>query len=127
MKNVRLERQGVPRQRSESSARSEAPRTAAVEVVCSTENEAIRPTVVERIGKVVRQVKDHVVWARVKLIDVRDETGALVKRCVVQMRLRHRPQVLFAVTHPSAREAVAMAAMRLQRVLDRRLQMAVVG
>ena len=64
-------------------------------------------------------------WTRIKLLDVRDETGVLMKRCVVQMRLRHSSQVVFAVTAHSAREALAEASARLERVLARRLQQSV--
>lgn len=103
------------------------PRGGAVEVVCFPAHEAMRSTVVERIGKMVRRVKEHVVWARIKLLEVRDETGTQLQRCVVQLRLRALPQVVFAVTHPNAREAVAMAAERLERVLVRRLNSASIG
>lgn len=73
-----------------------------------------------RFSRAIRRFQDRVTWARIKLIDVRDETGALAKRCVVQMRLRERPQVVFAVTERVAQLAVERAVRRVQQVLDRR-------
>ena len=96
-----------------------------IEVVCSESNAPLQPEVEGRFRRLIAQVKGRVAWTRIKLLDVRDETGVLMKRCVVQMRLRHSSQVVFAVTAHSAREALAEASARLERVLARRLQQSV--
>jgi hypothetical protein len=94
---------------------------APIEMVLSESNTPLQPEVESRFRRLINRVKGRVAWTRIKLLDVRDETGALMKRCVVQLRLRHAPQVLFAVTAESAREALAEATARLERVLARRL------
>jgi len=71
-----------------------------LELVCEgqTCHEIDKEELANRFSGAIRRFRDRVTWARVKLVDVRDETGAWAKRCVVQMRLRQRPQVVFAVT-----------------------------
>ncbi len=95
-----------------------------MEVLCSPENAAMQREAQGRFARLIERVRNRIIWARIKLVDVRDESGALLKRCVVQMRLRHSPQVVFAVTAASAREAIEGAVQRLQRVLERRMQQA---
>lgn len=93
-----------------------------IELVCEGTqcDEVTKHEVVHRFSDAIRRFRNRVTWARVKLVDVRDETGAWAKRCVVQMRLRQRPQVVFAVTERVAQLAVEQAVKRVQRVLERR-------
>lgn len=93
-----------------------------LELVCEgqTCHEIDKDELANRFSGAIRSFRDRVTWARVKLVDVRDETGAWAKRCVVQMRLRQRPQVVFAVTERVAQLAVERAVKRVQRVLERR-------
>ncbi|MCX7945628.1 MAG: hypothetical protein N2557_01455 [Hydrogenophilus sp.] len=102
--------------------RGEVDERVPVEVVCEVGDAPVRPIAEGLFRRLVGRMRGKVAWTRVKLLEVRDEKGGVMKRCVVQMRLRRLPQVVFAVTHPSAREAVALAAERLKRVLARRLR-----
>lgn len=74
-----------------------------------------------RIRAVMSGFKSHIQWARVKLAPVRDADGAKGQRCVVQLRLRNLPDVLFSTTDLNVRNAVDQAAERLGRVLSARM------
>jgi hypothetical protein len=58
----------------------------------------------------------------VKLADVNGPRGGTDKRCVVQLRLRNLPDVVFAITQLEVRAAVDEAANRVSRVLAQRLR-----
>ncbi|MCK2089253.1 HPF/RaiA family ribosome-associated protein [Thauera aromatica] len=71
-----------------------------------------------RMRGAIGRFRDHIQWARVK---VADGDGA-DKRCVVQLRLRNLPDVVFAIKQLDVRAAVDAAAERVSRVLAQRLR-----
>jgi len=73
-----------------------------------------------RMRGAIGRFRDHIQWARVKVADV-DGDGA-DKRCVVQLRLRNLPDVVFAIKQLDVRAAVDAAAERVARVLAQRLR-----
>jgi putative sigma-54 modulation protein len=81
----------------------------------------LRDYVVRRMGFAIGRFRDHIQWARVKLADVNGPRGGVDKRCVVQLRLRNRPDVIFAITEMELRSAIDRAAERVAHVLVRRL------
>jgi len=82
----------------------------------------LREYVARRMGFAIGRFRDHIQWARVKLADVNGPRGGVDKRCVVQLRLRNRPDVIFAITEIELRAAVDRAADRVAQVLARRLE-----
>lgn len=81
----------------------------------------LREYVARRMRFAIGQFRDHIQWARVKVADVNGPRGGVDKRCVVQLRLRNLPDVIFAITEVEARSAVDRAADRVSQVLARRL------
>jgi putative sigma-54 modulation protein len=82
----------------------------------------LRDYVQERMGAAIGRFRGHVQWARVKVADVQHGEGSQDKRCVVQLRLRNLPDVVFAITQFEVKAAVDQAAERLTRVLSQRLR-----
>lgn len=78
--------------------------------------------VARRMRFAVGRFRDHIQWARVKVADVNGPRGGADKRCVVQLRLRNLPDVVFAITQLDVRAAVDEAADRVSRVLAQRLR-----
>ena len=70
----------------------------------------------------VGRFRDHIQWARVKVADVNGPKGGVDKRCVVQLRLRNLPDVVFAINQLDVRAAVDEAADRVARVLAQRVR-----
>jgi len=81
----------------------------------------LREYVARRMRFAIGRFRDHIQWARIKVADVNGPRGGVDKRCVVQLRLRNRPDVIFAITEVEARSAVDRAADRVAQVLSRRL------
>ncbi|AUM01408.1 MAG TPA: HPF/RaiA family ribosome-associated protein [Pseudothauera hydrothermalis] len=81
----------------------------------------LKEYVAKRMRFAIGRFRDHIQWARVKLADVNGPRGGADKRCVVQLRLRNLPDVIFAITELEARTAVDRAAERVARVLASRL------
>lgn len=81
----------------------------------------LRDFIARRMRLAIGNFGDRVQWTRVKVADVDGPGGGADKRCVVQLRLRNRPDVIFAVTAAGARVAVDRAAERVAQVLVRRL------
>jgi len=77
--------------------------------------------VLRKMRMAIGRFRDHIQWARIKVADVNGPRGGVDKRCVVQLRLRNRPDVIFAVTEVEAQSAVDRAAERVAQVLVRRL------
>ncbi len=63
----------------------------------------LRDYVAQRMRASIGRFRDHIQWARVKVADVNGAEGGADKRCVVQLRLRNLPDVVFR--HHSARRA----------------------
>lgn len=84
----------------------------------------LREYVARRMGLAIGRFREHVQWARVKVADVNGPRGGADKRCVVQLRLRNLPDVVFAITQIDVRLAVDEAAERVSRVLAQRLRRA---
>lgn len=78
--------------------------------------------VLRRMRHAIGRFGSHIKWARVKLADVNEASGGADKRCVVQLRLRNLPDVVFAITQIEVRAAVDEAANRVSRVLAQRLR-----
>lgn len=83
--------------------------------------QGLRDYVAQKMRAAIGHFRDHIQWARIKVADVNGPRGGVDKRCVVQLRLRHRPDVIFAITELEARSAVDRAAERVAQVLMRRL------
>ena len=83
---------------------------------------ALRDYVARRMRVAIGRFRDHIQWARVKVADVNGPKGGADKRCVVQLRLRNLPDVVFAITQLEVRAAVDEAADRVARVLAQRLR-----
>jgi len=83
--------------------------------------QGLREYVARKMRMAIGRFRDHIQWARIKVADVNGPRGGVDKRCVVQLRLRNRPDVIFAITALEARFAVDRAAARLAQVLVRRL------
>lgn len=82
----------------------------------------LRDYVARRMRFAIGRFQDHIRWARVKVADVNGPRGGTDKRCVVQLRLRNLPDVVFAITQIDVRTAVDQAADRVARVLAQRLR-----
>jgi hypothetical protein len=82
----------------------------------------LRDYVARRMRFAIGRFGEHIRWARVKLADVNGPRGGTDKRCVVQLRLRNLPDVVFAITQLEVRAAVDEAANRVSRVLAQRLR-----
>jgi len=82
----------------------------------------LRDYVSRRMSFAIGRFRDHIQWARVKVADVNGPRGGSDKRCVVQLRLRNLPDVVFAITQLEVRAAVDEAADRVARVLAQRLR-----
>lgn len=82
----------------------------------------LREYATSRMREAISRFRDHIKYARVKVADVSDSDGSRNKRCVVLLRLRNLPDVVFAITQIEARVAVDAAANRLARVLTQRLR-----
>lgn len=82
----------------------------------------LRDYVAQRMRTAIGRFHGHIQWARVKVADVGGAPGSGDKRCVVQLRLRNLPDVVFAITQLDVRAAVDAAAERVARVLAQRLQ-----
>jgi hypothetical protein len=82
---------------------------------------SLREYVARRMRFAIGRFRDHIQWARIKVADVNGPRGGVDKRCVVQLRLRNRPDVIFAITELEARPAIDRAAERVAQVLSRRL------
>lgn len=78
--------------------------------------------VTRRMRFAIGKFRDHIQWARIKVADVNGPRGGPDKRCVVQLRLRNLPDVVFAITQLDVRAAVDEAAERVARVLAQRLR-----
>ena len=81
----------------------------------------LKDYVAKRMRFAIGRFRDHIQWARVKLADVNGPRGGTDKRCVVQLRLRNLPDVIFAINELEVRAAVDRAAERLARVMANRL------
>lgn len=81
----------------------------------------LREYVARRMRFAIGRFRDQIRWARVKVADVNGPRGGVDKRCVVQLRLRSCPDVIFSVTELEARSAIDRAAERVARVLVQRL------
>lgn len=94
-----------------------------IDLSCDEANSThtLREYATGRIRTAIGRFRDHIQWARVKVANVRDPNGSQ-KRCVVQLRLRNLPDVVFAITQLEARAAVDEAANRLARVLAQRVR-----
>lgn len=82
----------------------------------------LRDYVAQRMRSSIGRFRDHIQWARVKVADVNGAEGGADKRCVVQLRLRNLPDVVFAITQLDVRAAVDEAADRVARVLAQRVR-----
>jgi ribosome-associated translation inhibitor RaiA len=82
----------------------------------------LREYVARRMKFAVGRFRDHIQWARVKVADVNGPKGGVDKRCVVQLRLRNLPDVVFAINQLDVRAAVDEAADRVARVLAQRVR-----
>ena len=82
----------------------------------------LRDYVAQRMRSSIGRFRDHIQWARVKVAAVNGPEGGADKRCVVQLRLRNLPDVVFAITQLEVRAAVDEAADRVARVLAQRLR-----
>ena len=82
----------------------------------------LREYVARRMKFAVGRFRDHIQWARVKVAAVNGPEGGADKRCVVQLRLRNLPDVVFAITQLDVRAAVDEAADRVARVLAQRVR-----
>lgn len=82
----------------------------------------LRDYVAQRMRSSIGRFRDHIQWARVKVADVNGPGGGADKRCVVQLRLRNLPDVVFAITQLDVRAAVDEAADRVARVLAQRVR-----
>lgn len=82
----------------------------------------LRDYVTRRMRFAIGRFRDHIQWARVKVADVNGPRGGADKRCVVQLRLRNLPDVVFAITQLDVRAAVDEAADRVSRVLAQRVR-----
>ena len=82
----------------------------------------LREYVARRMKFAVGRFRDHIQWARVKVAAVNGPEGGTDKRCVVQLRLRNLPDVVFAITQLDVRAAVDEAADRVARVLAQRVR-----
>ena len=82
----------------------------------------LRDYVTRRMRFAIGRFRDHIQWARVKVADVNGPRGGTDKRCVVQLRLRNLPDVVFAITQIEVRAAVYEAADRVARVLAQRVR-----
>ena len=78
-----------------------------IDLSCDEANSThtLREYATGRIRTAIGRFRDHIQWARVKVANVRDPNGNHDKRCVVQLRLRNLPDVVFA-TQLEARAAV---------------------
>lgn len=83
--------------------------------------QVLREYVLRKMRMAIGRFRDHIQWARIKVADVNGPRGGVDKRCVVQLRLRNRPDVIFAITEVEAQSAVDRAAERVSQVLVRRL------
>lgn len=81
----------------------------------------LRDYIASRMRQSFGHFRNRIQWARIKVADVKDPVDGDDKRCVVQLRLRNRPDVVFAVTAAGARAAVDRAAERVAHMLVRRL------
>jgi putative sigma-54 modulation protein len=86
------------------------------------ETSGMRDYVARRMRFAIGRFRDHIQWARIKVADVNGPRGGSDKRCVVQLRLRNLPDVVFAITQIDVRSAVDEAADRVARVLAQRLR-----
>jgi putative sigma-54 modulation protein len=95
-----------------------------IDLSCDDANSThgLREYATDRMRAAIGRFRDHIQWARVKVANVRDSNGSHDKRCVVQLRLRNLPDVVFAITQIEARAAVDEAANRLARVLAQRIR-----
>lgn len=82
----------------------------------------LRDYISQRMGFAIGRFREHIQWARVKVADVDGPRGGADKRCVVQLRLRNLPDVVFAITQLDVRSAVDQAAERVSRVLAQRVR-----
>lgn len=82
------------------------------------ETESLRDYVMQQMNAAIARFRTHIRWARIKVADA-NETD---KRCVVQLRLRNLPDVVFAITHLDVRTAVDKAAAQATWMLTRRLR-----
>lgn len=82
----------------------------------------LKDYVARRMRFAVGKFRDHIQWARIKVADVNGPRGGADKRCVVQLKLRNLPDVVFAITQLDVRAAVDEAADRVSRVLAQRLR-----
>ena len=83
---------------------------------------ALREYVTRRMSFAIGLFRNHIQWARVKVADVSDAQGGSDKRCVVQLRLRKLPDVVFAITQLNVLVAIDEAAERVARVLAQRVR-----
>lgn len=81
----------------------------------------LRDYVARKMRLAIGSFRDRIDWARIKVADVNGPENGGDMRCVVQLRLRNRPDVIFSVTAGEARAAVDRAAERVARVLISRL------
>jgi len=69
----------------------------------------------------IGRFRDCVQRALIKIADVNGPHCGVDKRCVVQLRLRSLPDVIFSITGTEAQRVVDQAAERVAQVLVRRL------
>lgn len=81
----------------------------------------LRDYVAKKMQTATARFRSRIQWARVKVAPVDRDGGESDKRCVVQVRLRNLPDVVFSITKLETRAAVDAAADRLSRVLAQRL------
>ncbi len=84
----------------------------------------LREYVAHKMRAATARFRDRIHYARVKVANVHTRAGEADKRCVVQVRLKNLPDVVFAITKLEAHAAVDAAAERLARVLAQRLKRA---
>lgn len=82
----------------------------------------LRDYIAKRMGFAIGRFQEHIRWARVKVADVNGPKGGVDKRCVVMLRMRNLPDVVFAITQFDVRVAVDQAADRVAQILSRRLR-----
>ncbi|MDR1662576.1 MAG: HPF/RaiA family ribosome-associated protein [Azoarcus sp.] len=87
------------------------------------DTESLHDYVMQRMNAAMAHFRGHVRCARIKVANAANANGGgQDKRCVVQLRLRNLPDVVFAITRLDARAAVDEAAARTARTLARRLR-----
>lgn len=91
--------------------------------ICGEGAEVLRSYITYKLREVMGGLCAHICWARIKLADVvGDGVVAGDKRCVVQLRLRNLPNVMFTITRLDVRSAIDAAVVRAAQMLTSRLK-----